>query len=319
MLISHFQINSWQQEFLGSKLTEYQNLFFEVGDILSHLDQIKDCEVLSVFIQTKVSREVIDSLPNLKLIVTRSTGFDHIDVVYAKRKGISVSNVPSYGSVTVAEHAFALIFALAKNLTTLQKRTSALDFTFQDRLGFDLENKTLGVIGAGKIGLHAISLAKALNMKVIAHDVYQNEEARARLGFEYVGIDELLSQSQIISLHTPLNDYTKNLLNRENLNKVTPGTTFINTARGSLIRNDDLLWALETGVFGAVGLDTLDGEEKMFAGQVDEIQKQILINPNVIYTPHSAFYTKEAVSRILTTSAENILNYIHTTKLTNLV
>lgn len=319
MIIAHFQTNQWQQEFLNSKLTVYQNLFFEDGDILSHLDYVKDCEILSVFIQTQVTQEIIDSLPNLKLIVTRSTGFDHIDVEYARSKGIQVANVPSYGTVTVAEHTFALIFALAKNLTTLQKKTSALDFNFQDHLGFDLENKTLGVIGAGKIGLHTITIAKALNMKVIAHDVYPNEESKNRLGFKYVGIDELLSQSDIITLHTPLNDYTKNLLNRDNLAKVKTGATFINTARGSLIQNSDLLWALEAGIFGGVGLDTLDGEEKMFGGQVDDTQEQILTNPKVIYTPHSAFYTREAVTRILTTATENIISFVDIGKGINLL
>jgi len=319
MIISHFQINSWQADFLGYQLKEHTNLFFEGKDILAQGNQIDATEILSVFIQTPVTQEVIDSLPRLKLIVTRSTGFDHINVTYAKSKGIQVSNVPSYGSVTVAEHTFALIFALAKNLTSLNRRTSESNFQFQDLLGFDLADKTLGIIGAGKIGLHVITIAKALGMKVIAHDVYLNLEAKERLGFDYVNIDELLTQSQIISLHTPLNDYTKNLLLRPNIQKITPGTIFINTARGSLISNNDLVWALDSGIFGGVGLDTLDGEEEMFAGQVDFVQKAILNNSKVIYTPHSAFYTKEAVSRILDSTTQNIIGFVSSNTAPNLI
>ena len=198
---------------------------------------------------------------------------------------------------------------IARKYTELNIRSKAGNYEFSDLMGFDLSGKTIGVIGAGKIGRNTLQIASGFDMNLIAHDIYEDKDASAKIGYKYVDIDTLLSTSDIISLHTPLNDYTANLLSHSNLLKVKKGAVLINTARGDLIQNVDLLWALENGVFSAVALDTIQDEKLVLANTPNDIQKQILQNPAVIFTPHSAFYTKEAVTRILNTTVENIKSF----------
>jgi D-lactate dehydrogenase len=306
MFVVHLGLQPQEMNYFSNKLEDTTQILLESDnpdEVLQYDDQV---EVLSVFIHTQVSAELINKLPKLKLIVTRSTGFDHIDIHAAKTKNVSVCNVPAYGSNTVAEHTFALLLALSKRIPQLSERTKKLNFSFKDYLGFDLNHKKLGIIGAGKIGRNVIEIANGFDMNCIAHDVYQDSFMEEILKFKYVDLETLLTTSDIISIHAPVNDYTISILTRENISKIKQGTVFINTARGSLIKNEDLLFALENGIFSAVGLDAMDGEEQMFEGQIDDIQRKILEHPNVIYTPHSAFYTAEALERILAKTVEII-------------
>jgi D-lactate dehydrogenase len=307
--IAHFSLADWEKDEILTKLTEFEHVFVENQNIERNLDKIYDCQILDVFIYSKISSQTISQLPNLKLIVTRSTGFNHIDTEAAKSKNIPVCNVPAYGTATVAEHTFALLLSLSKQIPTISNRTRNYDFDFQDKIGFDLEGKTMGIIGAGKIGKHVITIAKGFGMKVLAHDIYKDPEFARQNDFEYVEFEELLQKSDILSLHTPANDYTCSLLSRFNIDKIKPGAVFINTSRGSLIKNQDLIYALDKGIISACGLDTIDGEEEMFVGEPNQDQKSLLNRENVLYTPHSAFFTKEAISRILQTTIENIQNF----------
>jgi len=305
MTITHFDLQPWEKEFFENNLEMKQN-FIHDSKIQNFLEEIKDVEILSVFIHTKVTQEIVDKLPNLKLVVTRSTGFDHIDTEYCKSQNITVCNVPAYGSNTVAEHAFALLLAISKQIPVLSERTKKFDFSFKDKLGFDLAGKTIGIIGTGKIGKNAIAIAKGFGMKVVAHDIYEDAEFAKENDFQYTGLDKLLGESDLLSLHMPKNEYTQKMMSLENIRKIKKGCVFINTSRGTLIDNKVLIQALDEGIFAYAGLDTMDGEEKMFAGEVSSDQKNLLSRTNVIYTPHSAFYTKEAMQRILQTTIENI-------------
>lgn len=308
--IAHFDTPIWQQEILKNSLGEYDNTFYTNAEITEeNIKKISDIDMLTVFVHTSVTKEILQKFKNLKLIITRSTGFDHIDSEYCKEKGITVASVPGYGSETVAEYTFGFIMNIARKYTELNIRSKAGNYEFSDLMGFDLSGKTIGVIGAGKIGRNTLQIASGFDMNLIAHDIYEDKDASAKIGYKYVDIDTLLSTSDIISLHTPLNDYTANLLSHSNLLKVKKGAVLINTARGDLIQNVDLLWALENGVFSAVALDTIQDEKLVLANTPNDIQKQILQNPAVIFTPHSAFYTKEAVTRILNTTVENIKSF----------
>jgi D-lactate dehydrogenase len=309
MTISHFGTPPSQQQYFEQHLPAAAQTFFPDQNLVGVLDQIKACDVLSIFLQTHITADILDQLPNLKLITTRSTGFDHIDRAACKERNITVCNVPSYGSDTVAEHAFALLLALAKNIPVLTERTKQLNFAFKNHQGFDLSGKTLGVIGVGNIGKNMIQIARGFDLKVLAYDIYQDDQLEKTLGFKFVPLDELLAKCDILSLHMPLNDHTKDLLNRETLQKVKPGTVFLNTSRGGLIKNQDLMFALDTGLFSAAGLDTLEGEEAMFQGTITDEQKNILTRDNVLFTPHCAFYTREALERILATTVENIQGF----------
>jgi D-lactate dehydrogenase len=283
----------------------------------------KDADILSVFIYSVLDRRALSALPRLKFIATRSTGFNHIDLKYASSKKVPVSNVPFYGENTVAEHTFGLILALSRNIHKAYVRTSRNNFSVEGLEGWDIKGKTLGVIGAGSIGSHVIKIAKGFGMNVLAFDVYKNHLMEEVLGFRYVSLEELLKNSDIISLHCPYNKATHHLLNMRNIELVKRGALFINTARASIIEPAALHYALDKGIFGGAGLDVFEGEDllkeenQMLTRNVSiehlraVLEKNILLNrENVIITPHIAFDSVEAVERILSTTVDNIEAFI---------
>lgn len=283
---------------------------------------ISEVSVISPFIYSDISTKVISKAKKLKLISTRSTGFNHIDLTAAKKREISVANVPYYGENTVAEHTFALILALSRNLHKAYVRTIRNDFSLSGLQGFDLREKTLGVIGAGSIGVHVIKMAKGFGMKVIATDTKPNHILTELLDFNYVSLDELLSRSDIITLHCPYNQHTHHLINMNNIKKIKKGALFINTARGGIIEPKALYYAVEKGIFGGAGLDVFEGEElireenQMLTKNVSVEHLETLLKTNillkrenVIITPHMAFDSIEAVERILDTTVENIKSF----------
>lgn len=322
MHIAFFEIQKWEQATLAKRFAGHQLSFFdriiEEGDLAS----LAECEVLSVFIYSQVTRETIERLPKLKLIVTRSTGFDHIDLEAAQARGISVSNVPSYGENTVAEHTFALILALSRNVHKSHVRRLQGDFAIEGLQGFDLKGKTLGVVGAGRIGLHVIKVARGFGMEVIAYDAFENRFLSEVLDFRYAPLHQVLEQSDIVTLHTPYTPETHHLINQQNINLFKSGAILINTARGELVETDALISGLDQGILSGVGLDVLEGEllvreEKELLGdhaKKEELQTlakdhALLTRDNVVYTPHIAFYSREALERILTTTIDNIECY----------
>jgi D-lactate dehydrogenase len=223
---------------------------------------IVDAEVLSVFVDSKVPKAVIDQMPNLKHIALRSTGFDHVDVGYAETKGISVSYVPHYGSQTVAEHTFALILALSRRafpMYQLLREEGNLDVVSHE--GFDLAGKTIGIIGTGAIGKRVCEIANGFRMNIKAYDLFPNTELINTLGVQYCQMDELLSESDIITLHTPATKENHHLLNEKSIAKIKKGAYVINTARGVLIDTIALMRAIKSEHLGGAGLDVYEGEE----------------------------------------------------------
>jgi len=307
MFIAHFSVKPREQIFLSDLLVGHNNSFFEDNQILENIEKIKDAEVLSVFIYDQVTAEIINQLPNLKLVTTRSTGFDHIDLEACKQKNILVSNVPTYGENTVAEHTFALLLALSKNIYRQVSRTRSCVFEYQDLLGFDLAKKTLGIIGTGHIGMHAIKIAKGFGMEIIAFDVVKNKFLEEVFGFKYVSKEELFAKSDIISLHAPYNKHTHHMLNKEAFSLMNNGVTIINTSRGGLINTEDLIQALDSGKVRGAGLDVLENEQELLDCDSNSNLFALVSRDNVIFTPHTAFYTLDAENRILETTVENIL------------
>ena len=321
--IAFFEITPKEKKYLKKKFKKDFELFFYKEELNPDTAGIiKNADVISPFIYSKIDSEVLSKANKLKLIATRSTGFNHIDIIGAEKKNISVSNVPYYGENTVAEHTFALILALSRNLHKAYVRTIRNDFTLQGLQGFDLRGKTLGVIGAGSIGVHVIKIAKGFGMKVIASDAKPNHILEELLDFKYVSLDELLKNSDIITLHCPYNIHTHHLINMNNINKVKKGTLFINTARSGIIEPQSLYHAIEKGIFSGAGLDVFEGEEllkeenQMLTKNVSVehleaiLKRNILLrNENVIITPHMAFDSTEAVERILDTTVENIISF----------
>jgi D-lactate dehydrogenase len=223
MRIAFFEIQPWEQPLLEEAFKGHELFFTDKPIQESDPATLHDIEALSVFIYSRVTREVIQSIPNLRLVATRSTGFDHIDITAAKERNIIVANVPSYGENTVAEHTFALILALSRNVHKSHVRRLRNNFSIEGLKGFDLKGKTLGVIGAGKIGLHVIKIARGFGMRVLAFDAHENTFLAEVLDYTYVPLEELLAQSDIISLHTPYLPATHHLINETNIEQIKRG------------------------------------------------------------------------------------------------
>ena len=310
--------------FFKKEFSDYNVLTFR-GNVSEAPEEFFNADVISVFITSKLDSETLKKFKNLKYIATRSTGFNHIDLSYCKNNNISVSNVPSYGQNTVAEHGMAMLLALMKKLPQSIERVKEGSFDRTGLTGRDLMGQTIGVVGTGRIGSYMIRMAKGFGMKVLGFDVYPNEQLARDLGFEYCDLDCLFKKSDIISLHVPYNESTHHLINRESLAKMKKGVVIINTARGGLIDTDALFDAIQSGQVGAAGLDVLEQEpllneeiELLYRDNYGDdtdfkiaLENHVLSHlPNVIITPHNAFNTKEAIQRILDTTRDNIFAFL---------
>jgi D-lactate dehydrogenase len=308
---------------------------------VSDLESVdEDAEIVSIFINSKITEEFLQAHSRLRLITTRSTAVDHVPVELCRQRGVAVAHVSNYGERTVAEHTFALILALSRRLREAMVAPKPGRFSYEAARGFDLEGKTLGIIGMGHIGQHVAELAHAFRMKVLAYDVERPTALARSLNFDFVPLEELLAQAHVISLHAPLSAATYHILNRETLAQCRQGVLIINTARGSLIESQALRAALDSGQVGGAGLDVLEDERVMRqpvshiiagdivqhlrsdakayddrdADRVRELQElllseALLANLNVVFTPHVAFNSIEAFERLLTVTVETILEF----------
>ncbi|MEM4330719.1 MAG: NAD(P)-dependent oxidoreductase [Candidatus Pacearchaeota archaeon] len=320
MKIAFFEVQDWEEEFLEYFKKEFKDNFFFTKEKLNsfNADNFKDFEIVSVFIYSNLNKECLEKLSSLKFIATRSTGFDHIDTKECKRRKIYVSNVPSYGEKSVAEFTFALILSFYKKILEATSRTKEGDFSINGLMSRDLNEKTLGILGTGKIGTHVAKIAKAFGMKVLAYDIKKNLK-----GVKYVSLNELLSKSDIISLHLPLNERTKHIINKENISIIKRGALIVNTARGGLIETRALLEGIEKEIISGALLDVLE-EEPLIREESQIIDKDfnkkelssllfnhILLNKkNIFITPHCAFYSKEAIKKIEETTLINIKRFL---------
>lgn len=324
MKTAFFEIKDWEATYLKEKLPSQDLQFFSNVLDLKNLPSERGFEIISIFTGSKIDKSILDSLPNLKLIASRTTGIDHIDQEAAKAKGIVVKNVPTYGENTVAEFAFALLLSLSRRILDSALRVKNKgSFTSDGLQGFDLAGKTIGVVGTGHIGQHVIKIANGFGMKVIGFDAVPNRVLESQLNFQYVDFELLLKNSDVITLHVPYLPATHHLININNINLVKRGAVLINTARGSIVETAALVKALNEGILAGVGLDVLEEETELknmrqliLESDLDDedlrtvLSNHILIDmDNVIITPHNAFNTKEALTRILNTTIENILSF----------
>lgn len=262
-------------------------------------------EVLSPFVNSRLSPDVMRLFPQLKLVATRSTGYDHIDLAYCAAYGVTVSNVPGYGDVTVAEHVFALLLGLSRRLVEASERTRRGDLSQTGLRGFESRGKTLGVIGAGRIGRRVAEIARGFGMIVLAADGHSDHAAARRIGFTYAPLTEILSIADVLTLHTPATADTTDLISDREFSLMKPGAVLINTARGQIVNVAALIRALSTGKLRAAGLDvhqTTDARE-LETLVADHL---LLRLPQVLVTPHNAYNTDEALPRIIDTTLDNI-------------
>jgi D-lactate dehydrogenase len=322
MKLAFFEVQNWEKSILEEGLKGNRIKFSPkiLGE--KDLKLIKDIEILSIFIYSKITKEIISRLPQLKLIVTRSTGFDHIDLNECKKRKILVYNMPNYGENTVAEHTFALILSLSRKLKKTFHKTAEDDFTIDGLKGFDLKGKTIGVIGAGRIGKNVIRIARGFEMNILASDSHPDSFLAEQLRFKYTSLNELLKKSDIVTIHIPYTKENHHFFNAKLLEMMKNSAVLINTSRGGIIDTPALIKALNKKKIAGAGLDVIEGEqlikeehELLYENKNPKAIKQmlqahkIIDRANVVFTPHVAFYTQEALERIIYSTVQYILDF----------
>jgi len=294
-------LNGVEFKFLESKLN------------MDTVEFAKDCDAVCVFVNDSVTAQVIERLHELgvRLIALRCAGYNNVDLTAAFGK-VHVSHVPAYSPYAVAEHAAALLLTSVRRIHKAYNRTRDFNFSLNGLTGFDLHGKTVGVVGTGRIGRIFIDICRGFGMEVIAYDRFPKDD-----GLAYVTLDELFSRSDIISLHCPLTDETRHLVNADAIAKMKKGVVLLNTSRGALIDAEALLEGIKSRKIGAACLDVYEEEADIFfedrSGHImdDELLSRLISMPNVIVTSHQAFLTEEALNNIAETTVKNILSCIN--------
>lgn len=327
--IGFFGVKSWEKEIIEKEINRLP--FAGVGlfeeEVQDKIEIASKYDVISPFVYSKMTKEVLDKLPNLKMVATRSTGIDHVDVKECENRGIVSKNVPVYGSHTVAEYAMALLLAVTKKIVISHQSVENGEFSPEGLTGIDLFGKTLGVVGTGKIGQNMITMGKGFGMNIVAYDAFANEEVAKQLGFKYVDIDTLLKTSDFVSLHVPYIPETYHLINRNNIKSMKKGSYLINTSRGPIVEAEAIVWALNNKILAGVGLDVIEEESEVENISVlmstnyspDDLREILSFHmlrdrDDVVFTPHNAFNTQEAIERIVATTIDNILEFINQAK-----
>ncbi|MDO8992831.1 2-hydroxyacid dehydrogenase [Daejeonella sp.] len=307
-----YSVSSFEIEYLESANSMKHEIILKSQPLgLESAGLAKGAEAVIIFTSDDASEPVINALADMgvKYILTRSSGTDHIDLKAAEKRGIKVANVPSYSPQAIAEQAVMLALALSRKLIDTSRLVQDYNFTIEKHVGFNFFGKTVGLIGLGSIGKATAAIFKGLGCRVIAFDI---NEKMVMDAIERVSLEILLEQSDIISLHAPLNESTRYLINQETMSQMKDGVMLLNTSRGALIKSEDLLAKLENGKIGYLGLDVYEFEKGLFfEDHSDDIDKdkllQKLINhKNVIITPHQGFLTREALQEIAQITMNNI-------------
>ena len=276
----------------------------------------QDTDVVCIFVNDTADAAVIDAMVDngVKLLALRCAGFNNVDLKAAKGK-LPVVRVPAYSPYAVAEYSLALMLSLNRKIHRAYWRTRDGNFSLNGLMGFDMHGKTIGIIGTGKIAKILIRLLKGFGMRILAYDLYPDMKFAGEEGISYVSLDELYRESDIISLHCPLTDQTKYMIDKDSIDKMKEGVMIINTGRGQLINTNDLIEGLREKNSAAAGLDVYEEEGEYFYEDKsdkiidDDVLARLLSFNNVIVTSHQAFFTKEALHNIAETTLQNIEDF----------
>ncbi len=320
MKITFFSAKAYDIEFFNR---ENEHFGFEIEYFETHLgphiiNAVTKTDAVCVFVNDKVNAQVIESLARqgVKVIALRCAGFNNVDLAAASAHGIQVCRVPAYSPQAVSEHAVAMLLTLNRKTHKAYNRVREQNFSLQGLVGFDVHNKTVGVVGTGNIGKAFCKIMLGFGCKVIAFDVYPNDELE-NLGVTYLPLPDVLSQSDIISLHCPLNDQTKHMINEQTINSMKSGVMLINTSRGGLVDSKAAIQGLKSGRIGYLGIDVYEQEEKLFFRDLsseiidDDVIQRLMSFPNVLITAHQAFFTKDALKQIADISLNNISDLLN--------
>ena len=271
------------------------------GDEL--ISACKDVEIISTFIYSPFPRAIIGKFPKLKLLCTRSVGYNHIDLDACRERGITVCNVPDYGSHVIAEHVFALLLSTLRHIPEADKRVEGGEFDYHGLRGMALRGKTIGIIGTGKIGERAARIAHGFGMRILGFDKCRKETLERDHGVRYVPLNELLEESDIVTLHLPSIAETHHVIDDVALHRMKKGAILVNTARGELIDTPALVAALKGGKIRYALLDVLEHEKNF------EENRELISFPNVVTTPHIAFYADDSMRNMYTDCFESIAQF----------
>lgn len=294
MKIIHFDVDAELDKYLKGE--KYSYSLQEISD----KNKFSDAEVVTIKLPSEAKKEDLSLFPKLKLLVTRTVGTDHVDLEYCKSHGIAVYRIADYGAFNIAEHAFALLLAGTRNVVHTQAEIKKGIFSFSHNLGIALKGKRLGVVGTGKIGLEVIKIAHGFGMEVVGYDITP-EKNLEELGIIYISLENLVQTSDIITLHAPLLESTRHMINEKMIEQMKDGVILINTARGGLIDTSSLIKHIKK--FRFLGLDVLEDEHKFSKDH------PLLKFESVVITPHIAFYSDASVKKIAEETIRLIKNF----------
>lgn len=319
MKILFYDTKNYDKESFQNTLKDFPGITIEYtkSDLDPRTAALADgFDAVCAFVSSDIGTQTMEILheKGISLLLMRCAGFNNVDLDTAKKYGIRVMRVPGYSPEAVAEHAMALALASNRRLYKAYNKVRENDFSLSGLMGFNFYEKTAGIIGTGKIGAAMCRICRGFGMKVIAYDVYQNESLKDFV--EYVPLEKLLSDSDVISLHCPLMDSTYHIINIDTIKQMKDGVILVNTSRGALVKTDDLIEGIRMHKFAGVGLDVYEEEtNNVFEDRSDEILEhsttaRLLSFPNVMITSHQGFFTREALGAIAETTLQNALDYM---------
>jgi D-lactate dehydrogenase len=316
MKIAFYSAKSYEIDMLNEVLKNNNDAYLFIEEYLN-LETIKKavgCDAVSVFSNDNLSAPVLEKLAemNIKMVNLRSAGYDHVDIEAAKRLNIKVANIPQYSPYSIAEHSVMLMMALNRKLLKAQQLIAKNNYALDALIGFDMNGKTVGIIGTGHIGAIVAKILDGFGCKILAFDPEPTDALCKQFNLQYVEMDQLYAQSDIISLYCPLNEQTKYLINKESIQKMKKGVMLINTSRGGIVDTKAAIDAVENGQIAYLGLDVYENEKGLFFYDhsdkplEDVMLKKLLSLDNVIVTGHQAFLTQTALRNIADTSVLNL-------------
>ena len=325
MKIACFSTKSYDKEYLSKAIhAPHSIVFFEESLNPNTVGLLTGFDGICVFVNDKLDNNLLQQIASagIKAIFLRCAGFNNVAISTATTLGIKVYRVPAYSPYAVAEHAVALVLTLNRKTHKAYNRVKEYNFSIERLHGFDVHGKTVGVIGTGTIGLVFAKIMLGFGCKVIAFDPTESDDAK-QLGIQYVALEDVLKQADILSLHCPLNQHTRHMISTKEFSIMKHGAMLINTSRGALIDTKEAIEALKTGALGYLGIDVYEEEEKLFFHDFsesiisDDILMRLMTFPNVLITSHQAFFTHEALTQIAETTYQNMLDFTHGTSSTN--
>lgn len=311
--VAFFSTQSYDRRFFENSSDTHEFEFFETRLNVKTLDLARGFDGVCVFVNDKINEELLKGLSEIGvgLVALRCAGFNNVNLKAAEKYNIRIMRVPAYSPEAVAEHAMALIMTQARRTHKAYNRVREGNFSLERMIGFNIFKKTIGVIGTGKIGQAFCNIALGFGARVIAYDKYPSDAMKEK-GIEYMEFDDVLAQSDILSLHCPLTPETHHIINRESLQKMKKGSMLVNTSRGKLVDTASVIESLKDEHLGFLAIDVYEQEEKLFFRDLSDLVirddqiAQLMVFPNVLITAHQGFFTKESMEEITRTTIQNI-------------